>query len=346
MGDDPVSLGHAARAALDPPTPAVTVVGCAGTFDYILGLPVLPTEDTPLVSVPDIPLTLHQPYFGGCAFNIVVAAASAGVPPTVISPAGDDFDQHGYGAHLQAWGVDTTGLVRLPDGPSSAAFLIYAADGSQYCIGYTYSPARLRAVSVDGLFPLVRRAAWVGVAPNPVPFVLQLARTGHAAGARLLLAGPSFDGAYTDQYRELVTLAEVVVLNRVEYAQLCRVCGCPSDHPTRLGPAAFIVTDGSQGSTVYTPDSREAVPPALPRRVVDPSGAGDAYAGGVLAGVACGYRIIEAARLGSVIASFVVEEVGCQTGLSNAAAVAARYAETFGRPLEREAADGDLAGRA
>jgi len=73
-----------------------------------------------------------------------------------------------------------------------------------------------------------------------------------------------------------------------------------------------VVTRGERGSSVITAESRNDIPSARPRRVVDPTGAGDAYRGGLLSGLVRRKSLQESARLGSVCSSFCVECYGTQ----------------------------------
>jgi adenosine kinase len=75
---------------------------------------------------------------------------------------------------------------------------------------------------------------------------------------------------------------------------------------------AIVVTMGELGSRVYTPDGEIRIPVAKPKQVVDPTGAGDAYRGGLISGLVCGKDIEECARMGSACASFAVECYGTQ----------------------------------
>jgi len=50
----------------------------------------------------------------------------------------------------------------------------------------------------------------------------------------------------------------------------------------------------------------------IPRKVVDPTGAGDAYRGGLISGLVRGENIEQCARMGSACASFAVECYGTQ----------------------------------
>ena len=73
-----------------------------------------------------------------------------------------------------------------------------------------------------------------------------------------------------------------------------------------------IVTLGEKGSQVITADGEINIPAIKPRKVEDPTGAGDAYRGGLISGLTQGKDIEQCARMGSVCASFAVECYGTQ----------------------------------
>ena len=74
----------------------------------------------------------------------------------------------------------------------------------------------------------------------------------------------------------------------------------------------IIVTRGEQGSLISTPDGEISIPAVKAKKVVDPTGAGDAYRGGLISGLLQGKSIEHCARMGSACASFSVECYGTQ----------------------------------
>jgi len=70
---------------------------------------------------------------------------------------------------------------------------------------------------------------------------------------------------------------------------------------------------GEMGSRVCTPDGTLDIPPVKARKVVDPTGAGDAYRAGLIKGITQRGNIGECAIMGSVCASFAIESYGTQS---------------------------------
>ncbi len=73
-----------------------------------------------------------------------------------------------------------------------------------------------------------------------------------------------------------------------------------------------VITRGDQGSTLYEGKTTTTIPAAKASRVLDPTGAGDAYRGGLLYGISRGESLPASCYIGSVCASFAVACNGTQ----------------------------------
>ena len=81
---------------------------------------------------------------------------------------------------------------------------------------------------------------------------------------------------------------------------------------------------------IITRDGRDEVPAVPPTRIVDPTGVGDAYRGGLMKGLALGLPHVEAARLGSVAATYALEHLGGQSHSYTWDEFRLRYESHFG----------------
>lgn len=91
-------------------------------------------------------------------------------------------------------------------------------------------------------------------------------------------------------------------------------------------PGRIVITDGSHGS--YTYDGEKCyVLPIFKAKVVEKTGAGDAYATGFIAALAHGRKAREAMRWGSANSAGVIEKIGPQDGLLTTSAMRKRLAE-------------------
>lgn len=73
-----------------------------------------------------------------------------------------------------------------------------------------------------------------------------------------------------------------------------------------------IITHGDAGSTLHTGSEQTEIPVVKPTKVVDPTGAGDAFRAGLLAGLYSQWNLKDSAHLASTVASFAVEVSGGQ----------------------------------
>jgi adenosine kinase len=123
--------------------------------------------------------------------------------------------------------------------------------------------------------------------------------------------------------------AEVLIVNDYELSVLCDRIGAAQKEIQAKVPA-LVTTLGKQGSVISGTKAGKPieVPAAKPDKLVDPTGAGDAYRAGFLYGYLRQWQLRDCGRLGAVLASFIIEQHGTQTEISKDA-LAKRYRETF-----------------
>ena len=103
----------------------------------------------------------------------------------------------------------------------------------------------------------------------------------------------------------------ILIANDYELEMIIKKTGLQKVELLKL-TGNIIVTQGESGSLVSTPEGEFKIPAVKPAKAVDPTGAGDAYRGGLLSGLVHGKTIWESAMMGSVCASFCVEHYGTQ----------------------------------
>jgi adenosine kinase len=133
-----------------------------------------------------------------------------------------------------------------------------------------------------------------------------------------------------DELKNGIVGAHLVICNDYEFELIRQKTGFAE--PDVLQEAnGLIVTRGEHGSSVFTArGGRIDVPAVAPRRVVDPTGVGDAFRGGLMKGIALGVPYETAARIGSVAATYALEHLGGQSHSYTWREFAGRYEEHFG----------------
>jgi adenosine kinase len=98
----------------------------------------------------------------------------------------------------------------------------------------------------------------------------------------------------------------------------------------------MVVTRGADGASLMSHDRRVDVPVARPEVIRDPTGVGDAFRAGLIAGLVRGYHWEVTGRLGALAATYCLEQIGTMRHHYTLPEFAARYRENFGDAPELE----------
>jgi len=120
--------------------------------------------------------------------------------------------------------------------------------------------------------------------------------------------------------REILWEAEIIFMNEVECRYLEELFGFRDIRVLFEDGNAdvIVVTRGERGSTVYHRDHRgalrcEEIPVTACEKMVDATGAGDAYVAGFMYGLNMGEDMVTCGQYGSTLASFIFEKMGSMT---------------------------------
>jgi adenosine kinase len=246
---------------------------------------------------------------GGCAANIAFALAKLGHRALLVGAVGRDFETE-YRGWLDAAGVDTTGVL-VSETRHTARFVCTTdADLAQIATFYAGAMGESRDIdlmSVGAGFDLVL------VGPDDPEGMLRHTRACREHGIPFA-ADPSQQLAWAegDVIRDLIDGATYLFSNDYEAALIEQKTGWSSaDVQSHVGTR--IVTRGKNGVSVFPADGEPIEVAAIEGVVaVDPTGVGDSFRAGFLAGVAAGLDFERSAQIGCTIAASVVETKGTQ----------------------------------
>jgi ribokinase len=237
---------------------------------------------------------------GGKGANVAVAAARLGAHVRFSGARGDDDFGSFIGDALAAEGVDVSALAVIPGMHSGVALIAVDARGENQILALPGANALAGAPSACGA------AVWF--CPGEIPRVAhQGTLTAARADGAIAVVNPSPPNAID---ADLVEQFDIAIVNETELGAF----------EGRL-PARVVLTRGAQGA-VLLPEGTEIA--ALPAHAVDTTGAGDAFAGGVCAGLASGATLAQAVQLAIVTAAISVERDGCQPSYGGRDEVAQR----------------------
>lgn len=274
------------------------------TFDGRFAEQILP-EQLHILNVSFLVPTLRRD-FGGCAGNIAYSLKLLGGNPLPMAMLGADGGE--YLARLQQIGVDTRFVGRVEDTYTAQAMIMTDRDNNQITAFHpgammqahlhripTGAGAHVGIIAPDGREAMLQHAAQFVEAG--IPFVFD-------PGQGL----PMFDGA---DLRRFIEQASWIAVNDYEGKMLCDRTGwslAEISHRVR----GLIVTLGAQGCEIWEQGVRTHVPPVQPAQVVDPTGCGDAWRGGLLYGLEKGWTLARCAQLGNRLGALKIAQRGPQ----------------------------------
>lgn len=277
-------------------------------MDYIVTLRRLPKPNT------SIEILDRQRYFGGTGGNLARAAARLGVSASLASFVGGDFPAD-YRMALRKDGVDTADLRAVRGANTPTAWVFSDPRGNQMAV-IDQGPMK-EAARFPVLRHSVRDVELVHLATGRPEYYVRVAELAESLG-RSIAFDPSQEihYVYTPRlFRALLSQSKYFFGNEAEIVRAKRLARVTSTEGLLRTTAVVVATLGSRGSAVYTREGRIRIPRIPPRRVVDVTGAGDAYRAGFYAGLARGFDLRRCGILGSAVASFVVEKKGTQSNL-------------------------------
>jgi adenosine kinase len=269
---------------------------------------------------------------GGVAPNICYTMALLGERPKLMGAVGQDFGD--YRAWLELQGIDTS-LTIAYEGEFTATFTVIT-DLDQNQIAGFHSGAMQRGKELTFRALDKNEIDYVIISPHDPEGMVRNCAECRDLGIRFIfdpsqqlarLSGPkvleAMDGAFglTVNDYELEVLKSKTGLD--EAGILDKV-------------GLLVVTCGAEGAMFISKDRRVQVPIAPAREIVDPTGVGDAFRGGVLVGLLRGYPWAVTGRIGALAATYCLERVGTMNHRYTVPEFVARYRETFGDAPELE----------
>jgi adenosine kinase len=261
---------------------------------------------------------------GGCAPNIAYTLALLGERPAIMATAGQDFPE--YRQWLDRAGVDTS-LVREVEGTFTASFFCNTdRDNNQIASFYTGAMARAGDLS----FRDAGQCDLAIVSPNDPGAMVKYAEECRALGIRYIYdPGQQCARSSGEELRAGLVGAHILMANDYEIELIREKTGM-DERQVLAQSDAVVVTKGERGSTILTRDRSIDVPAVPPAREADPTGVGDAFRAGFMKGMAIGADYETCGRLGSVAATYVLEQMGGQSHKFTWTEFTARYRQHFG----------------
>ncbi|KJR97244.1 MAG: carbohydrate kinase [Desulfobulbaceae bacterium BRH_c16a] len=245
--------------------------------------------------------------YGGTAGNIGYALKLMGENPVISATIGSDH--HKYFEWLEKNDIAKDGIKVIPEELTAGAYITTDMANNQIT---GFNPGAMKFSSGLDIESLDPQNSLLLVSPGNLDDMVNYPRRCKKVGIDYIFdPGQALPMLQPDDLREVITDCMLLIVNDYEFNLIQDKTGLTNGELLGLAKKT-IVTLGEAGSKIYTQGRNMTIPSFKAKRVVDPTGAGDAYRGGLLSGLVQGADLETSAIRGSVCASFAVECNGTQ----------------------------------
>jgi ribokinase len=264
---------------------------------------------------------------GGKGANQAAAAARLGARVRMVGRVGADAFGHELLGGLAADGIDVTGVDRDSDEPSGAALILVEEGGQNVIAVAPGANGRVAEAEVSRLAQgLAAGDVVVLQAEIPVAAVQSAAVMARRAGAVVVFNAAPRGSLTLDDVPEV----DVLVVNEGEAAELSGTAvvdvRSAEEAARKLHDRArsVAVTLGGAGSVLHDAGRSNRIEGRLVN-AVDVTAAGDAFVGGLAAGLASGWTLLEAVRFGGDAGAAAATKLGARSSLPTKAELEALF---------------------
>ncbi len=266
---------------------------------------------------------------GGIGANIAFGMGVLGASPVLVGAAGKDFGD--YQSWLERHGVDCRG-VHISETAQTARFVCTTdEDMCQIASFYAGAMAEARNIEIKPIVDQVGALDLVMISPDDPEAMIRHAQECRQRGYTFAV-DPSQQLARMngEQVREFIVGAKYLFSNDYEWELLLKKTGW-SEAEVLEKVDMRITTLGEKGAEIVDRKGPVVHVTAVPELTkADPTGVGDAFRAGFLAGLSHGLDIERAAQLGSYIAVLVLETMGPQEWTFDSAEAVTRISGAYG----------------
>jgi adenosine kinase len=245
--------------------------------------------------------------FGGTAGNIAYALSLLGEHPVISGAIGHDYRKYFEWFAKNGIATDT---IKIIENELTASAYITTDKADNQITGF--HPGAMKYPAALDFNQLNPKETIVTVSPGNLADMLNYPAICKAKGIDYIFdPGQSLPMLEAANLTKAIEGCQILIANDYELELITSKTGLNKAALLKLAKM-IIVTQGEAGSLVSTQDDEFRISAVKPRKAVDPTGAGDAYRGGLISGLVHGKSIRDCAMMGSVCASFCVECYGTQ----------------------------------
>lgn len=247
---------------------------------------------------------------GGSAANVAIGIRRLGFKSAIIAKIG--FDPFGriVVEELMREGVDLSGL-RVGFGTTGFSIVIIDKQGQIVIYGFKGSSEELTPQEVD--LSIIKDSKYVHVSSLRLDTSVRVAKIAKELGKIVSWdPGRVLSRAGMTRLKEMIKYADIVLANEEEMKAMTGESNyrVAAKILRNLGPRLVIVKRGPKGVYVESDGGCFSVPSLKPPKIIDTTGAGDAFTAGLLSSLLRGYDIEKAVRYAVATATLKISRLG------------------------------------
>ncbi len=245
--------------------------------------------------------------YGGTAGNIAYALRLMGKNSTITATIGSDH--HKYFAWLDTHNISRDGITVIPEELTAGAYITTDKSNNQIT---GFNPGAMKYSSNFDFNGLDAKDTLLLVSPGNLSDMINYPKLCKQKGISYIFdPGQALPVLQAQDLLDVISGCTLLIVNDYEFNLIMDKTDLTKEALLALADNT-IITLGGAGSELYGRSGKVTIPSFKAAQVVDPTGAGDAYRGGLLSGLMGGSDLQTSAVQGSVCASFAVECKGTQ----------------------------------
>lgn len=280
-------------------------------YDNIMNFPgsfkdhILP-DKVHILNVSFLVDNLHK-NFGGTAGNIAYNLSLLGLSPMIMASAGRDFWE--YESWLKANEINFSYVKVHNDEYCAQAYITTDKDDNQIT---AFHPGAMNYANRLSMHDIKEKPEIVIVAPNDKQAMIKYMQEAKELRIEAIFDPGQQIPTFSDtELKHCLKLANYIVVNDYELELILEKTKLSQsellDHTK-----ALLVTKGNEGSVIHDSKGSYKIPAFSPKKIVDPTGCGDAYRAGIIYGLLSHMSLEKAGRVASLLAANKISSPGGQ----------------------------------
>jgi len=266
-----------------------------------------------------------QEKFGGTAGNIAYSLSLLGESPIILSTIGKDNEQ--YFKWLKYNNISTDTIKIIEEEFTASAYITTDMSDNQIT---GFNPGAMKYPSNFDFRDVDLNNSIAIISPGNLTDMVNYAKFYKKNNIDYICdPGQSLTAWDKDALIDWIDGSFILITNDYELELIIKITGLNKERLISM-TRYLITTLGEKGVLISFGDKSVNVPAAKVEKVLDPTGAGDAFRAGLIKGIVNKCDIVTAAKLGTVAAAYAVEQYGTQEHYYTLADFIKRYEENFG----------------